>query len=391
MTATETTKAWHFSAIDVNDYYADICKTLMAQGTVTSPRNRPTKELHPTTAFITDPRKRVMTCMGRMINFPFALAEVIQLITGQNDAQALAYYSSRIIAQQGDGPKGTPHWELGVTRFNAAYGERMRDYAASATDKNNMLEPQRVDQLEHVIQTLVADPESRQASIVLSHPIYDNYTKITNDRACNVYAHAMIRNGRLDWMQIIRSNDAIWGIPYNIMQWSHVQEWVAVSLGVPMGHMFIVQDSFHVYWDHYSECAAVKPFDLYQFFESPPLPMEANAVIATQLFLAERNIRMNIEYHHDEFKKLEITIGSYWRAVIQTLQAFRDFKQGHDDRAFESLPEYAEFRAPMLRQFCQYRWNKEPKKYSDLIQLCYLELSSYGVPYEQVRKWLETE
>jgi hypothetical protein len=247
-----------------------------------------------------------------------------------------------------------------------------------------------IDQLEHVIQTLVADPDSRQASIVLSHPYWDNYQAQTNDRACNVYAHAMIREGRLDWMQIIRSNDAVWGIPYNVMQWSHVQEWVAASLHVPMGHMFIVQDSFHVYREKYRECEDVKPFDLYQYFEATPPMMKTGPLVATELTRAERNIREQIEYHHDDFKRLENVIGPYWRAVIQTLQAYRDFKQHDDERAFEGLPEYPELRAPMMRNFCQYRWNKDPEKYSNLIQAAYLELSSYGVPYEQVRKWLET-
>jgi len=390
MTASDIAKVWQFSTVDVNDYYADICRTLMEAGTETSPRGKLTKELHPTTALILQPRKRVMTCFGRVINFPFALVEAIQIITGQNDAQALSFYNSSIIGIQGDGSRGTPHWELGVTRFNAAYGERMREFEASVRNKSNVTEPVKVDQLEHVIQTLVGDPDSRQASIVLSHPAYDNYTKITRDRACNVYAHAMIRDGKLDWMQIIRSNDAVWGIPYNIMQWSHVQEWVAASLHVQMGHMFIVQDSFHVYEDFYQQCEDVKPFDLYQYFENPPLAMEANAAISTELFLAERNIRNSIEYHHDDFKRLDNMVGPYWRAVIQVLQAYREFKQGYDDKAFETLPEYAELRAPMLRQFCHYRWNKNPEKYTDLIQLAYLELSSYGVPYEQVRKWLGT-
>jgi thymidylate synthase len=379
MTLRTTPKVWHFPAQTVNDYYADICRILMQQGTETSPRGEKTKELHPTTALIEEPRKRLMSCYGRVLNLPFALAEAIHIITGQNDAQAMAYYSSNIIAMQGDGPRGIPGWEKKVATFNAAYGERMRGF---------MVGTQRVDQLEHVIQTLKHDPDSRQASIVISHPYSDNFRFTTNDKACNVYAHAMIRGGKLDWMQVIRSNDAVWGIPYNVVQWSHVQEWVAAALGVPMGHMFIVQDSFHVYERHYRECEEVKLFDLYEYLEQPPIPMIASEEISHKLALAERDIRHNVVYNERVLRELEAEIGPYWRAVIATLQAFREFKSGADDVALEMLPEYSEFRAPMLRQFCYYRWNKDKSKYANQIQLAYLELASYGVSYEEVRKWL---
>lgn len=372
-------RVWNFSAVGVNDYYVDICKKLIEQGTETSPRGKLTKELHPTTVIIQEPRKRLMTCHGRMINLPFALAETIQIITGQNDAQALAFYNSGIIAIQGDGPRGTPHWELDVFRFNAAYGERLRHFDLTSVT---------VDQLEHVIETLKRDPDSRQASIVLSHPLYDNYTVETNDRACNVYAHPMIRDGALDWMQIIRSNDAIWGIPYNMVQWSHLQEWVATTLGVEVGTMFIVQDSFHVYADKYNECNNIKEFDLYMYIDT--LPMMAGDSIANHLLTVERNIRTGMEYGSDDLKKLDYVIGPYWTSVIAALQSYHAFKHGRDDLALDLLPEYMEIRAPMLRNYSQWRWSKL-RTFGNLLQIASLELSGIGIPHEEVVQWLGIE
>jgi thymidylate synthase len=372
-------RVWNFSAVGVNDYYVDICKKLIEQGTETSPRGKLTKELHPTTVIIQEPRKRLMTCHGRMINLPFALVEAIQIITGQNDAQALAFYNSGIISIQGDGPRGTPHWELDVFRFNAAYGERLRHFDLTSVT---------VDQLEHVIETLKRDPDSRQASIVLSHPLYDNYTVETNDRACNVYAHAMIRDGKLDWMQIIRSNDAIWGIPYNMVQWSHLQEWVATTLGVEVGTLFIVQDSFHVYADKYDECNNIKEFDLYMYIDT--LPMMAGDGIANHLLTVERNIRTGMEYGPDDLKRLDYVIGPYWSSVIAALQSYRAFKRGRDDLALDLLPEYMEIRAPMLRNYSQWRWSKL-RTFGNLLQIASLELSGIGIPHEEVAQWLGIE
>lgn len=376
-------KAWNFEAENVNDYYAGICKVLMKEGTAISPRGKQTKEIHPTTVLIQDPRKRLMSCFGRVLNLPFALAEVIQMITGQNDAQALSFYNSGIISIQGDGPRGTPHWELGVTKFNAGYGERLRGYYVGT---NSSRQGAKIDQLDHVIQTLRLDPDSRQASIVISHPGDDNYTVQTNDRACNVYAHAMIRDGKLDWMQIIRSNDAVWGIPYNMVQWSHVQEWVARSLDVPMGTMFIVQDSFHVYENKYAECKRVEPFDIYHYVHA--MPMEASDDIANELMIVERQVRAGSEI---VLKNLPNRIGTYWTNVIATLLSYRAWKRGFDDMAFDTLPEYNEFRALMLRYYCTWRWNKLRMTFGDILDSAHLELSSMGIPHDEVKKWLGTE
>jgi|SRR5580765_487389 len=368
---------WSFDADGVNDYYAGVIEVLLSKGTEISPKGKRTIELHPTTVLMHQPRKRLMSCHGRVLNLPFALTEAMQIITGQNDAQALAFYNSGIIGIQGDGPRGTPHWELGVTRFNAAYGERLRHF-----DLTSVV----VDQLEHVIETLKRDPDSRQASIVLSHPLYDNYSVETNDRACNVYAHPMIRDGKLDWMQIIRSNDAVWGIPYNMVQWSHLQEWVAATLDVPVGHMFIVQDSFHVYADKFAEAKRVAPFDIYQYVHAAP--MRASPDIANEIMIAERQVRAGMEI---DLKKLEQVVGTYWTDVIATLLSYRAWKRGFDDMAFDLLPDYHEFRALMLRMYCQYRWNKLRTTFGDILDAAHLELSTMGIPHEEISKWLGTQ
>ena len=92
----------------------------MAEGKIISPRAKETRELHPTSVVISNPRHRLITSVGRVLNLPFALAEVVQIIGGQNDAQALRYYNTRIIEIAGDGPRDAPNWQDGVTRFNAA-------------------------------------------------------------------------------------------------------------------------------------------------------------------------------------------------------------------------------------------------------------------------------
>ena len=62
----------------------------------------------------------------------------------------------------------------------------------------------------------------------------------------------MIRQGCLEWLQVMRSNDLIWGTPYNFVQFTSIQEIVAGWLGVEVGNYVHVSDSLHVYQRHWA-------------------------------------------------------------------------------------------------------------------------------------------
>src|ERR1035437_3254192 len=56
-----------------------------------------------------------------------------------------------------------------------------------------------------------------------------------------------LRNGKLYWTQIMRSNDLFRGTPYNFVQFTMLQELLAGWLGVTMGSYTQLSDSLHVY------------------------------------------------------------------------------------------------------------------------------------------------
>ena len=74
----------------------------------------------------------------------------------------------------------------------------------------------------------------------------------SEDVPCNVSSHLMIRQGCLEWLQVMRSNDLIWGTPYNFVQFTSIQEIVAGWLGVEVGNYVHVSDSLHVYQRHWA-------------------------------------------------------------------------------------------------------------------------------------------
>jgi thymidylate synthase len=358
----------YYEATSPNDYYFDACVDLWSYGDETSPKGLLTKELHPTFARISKPRDRIISSIGRVLNIPFALAEVVQILSGQNDAQALKYYNSKIMDFQGDSPD--------ALRFNAAYGERLRHYDIGWGNAN----PEGVDQLRHIIQTLRKDPDSRQATAVISHPKWDNHSMDTKDRACNLVSHAMIRHGKLDWMQVLRSNDVVFGLPYNIFQWAHVQEYVATALGVSMGQFTFVQDSLHCYEHQFQELKDVVAFDMYPYL--PPeeeYPMVANIQDVAHW---EKRIRENGPIALPREKD-----DDYWIEVLTALNAYKCFKDRKDLEVFGHMPYSVELRWPLLRWMVSVRWGKN-EKYDDYVSVVRDDLSDNGFPKDKINAWL---
>jgi thymidylate synthase len=368
---------WTYKRQRVNSYYPLVCEDLLQRGDVCYPRGLETKELHPTAVVITSPRQRLVTSLGRMINLPFALAEVVHILAGINDAQALKYYNSQIIKIQGDPIPDTEtidDWEEYVTRFNAAYGERLRRFEIGRKIHNN--DPIVIDQLWHVIETLRRDSDSRQASIVLSHPGFDNVIQDTKDKACNVYAHVMIRKGKLDWMQVMRSNDIIWGLPYNFCQWLHIMEYVAERLGAELGTYTLVQDSLHVYADKYQECAEVREFDIYKTLSKHgyhilDMPAYDDSIFRENVTTWEEWIRTGGPTTLIQSKEED---ANYWFQVCQVFNSYAAFKQHRDDLAWDLLPANKELRWPLLRNYMQWRWIKKGPE--ELVEIVHNELNS---------------
>jgi thymidylate synthase len=327
-----------YTGTGANDVYAGLVKRVMEYGSlvpITSGPNasRNTRELHPAIIELCEPRERLVTAVGRPVNVAFALAEVLWILSGRNDVAMLHAYNSRI-----------GNWSDNGRTFNAAYGARIR-YAHG------------LDQLVDVEATLRADPTSRQAVISTWHPFLDNGTVSTKDRACNVLSHMMIRNGALDWLQIVRSNDLLWGTPYNWMQFTHLQEYLATRLGVPVGTYTHVADSLHIYEDHWESAEQVTGFDLYERMDAHHSPMvSASNDTMAAVFQYEEEIRTR--NYLDSYGCSMLP--RYWQHVLFILRAHQWYVLGDDHSVVNQLinvdhdPVYS---TAMMRFYWRNRWS----------------------------------
>lgn len=70
---------------------------------------------------------------------------------------------------------------------------------------------------------------------------------MSRDVPCNICALLKVREGKLEWTQIMRSNDLFRGFPHNVIQFSSLQEIMAGWLGLEVGSYHHYSDSLHLY------------------------------------------------------------------------------------------------------------------------------------------------
>ena len=195
-------------------------------------RNQPsrgglTSELLHVALSIEDPRQRWVTSRSPAINFPFALAEVVWIMSGRRDLRFLKFWNRALSQFVGAGPE-----------IHGAYGHRIRSHLG-------------IDQLKKAYEVLAHNSESRQVVLQywdsrIDSPLSDG-TPSAPDIPCNIASMLKVRDGKLEWTQVVRSHDLFLGVPYNFVQFTSLQEVLAGWLGIACGPYNQFSDSLHVY------------------------------------------------------------------------------------------------------------------------------------------------
>ena len=174
-----------------------------------------------------DPRQRWVTARKPGINPAFALAEALWILNGSNDAGIINAWNPIL-----------PKYSGNSKNYHGAYGFRLRSQFG-------------FDQVERAFKALSKNSESRQVVLQIWDPPSDfpssNGQPAAQDIPCNVCSFLKVRNGKLDWMQVMRSNDFFRGLPYNIVQFTTIQEIMAGWLNLEIGSYNHISDSLHLY------------------------------------------------------------------------------------------------------------------------------------------------
>jgi len=155
----------------------------------------------------------------------------------------LAWYKSQSL-NVNDIPGETPAiWKAVATKdgyINSNYGWCIW------SDENH-------NQYTNVLDELKNNPDSRRANMIYTRPtMHSDYNRNgMSDFMCTNNVQYLIRNGELNALVYMRSNDAVFGYKNDWAWQKHVLDSLCNELNVPAGQIYWNVSSLHVYERHF--------------------------------------------------------------------------------------------------------------------------------------------
>jgi thymidylate synthase len=244
-----------------------------------SPRGQKIRETLAPTIVLTDPRARLTNNPARKADYGFGVGEFFWYWLGKQDLGSMLYYNKRMGNFSDDG-----------FTLNSAYGHRTRHKLISVSAVNTFDE--RSTQWDAVKKTLLDDPDSRRAMLIIGNA--EDYTKgayhPSKDLPCTLSLQFFIRKNKLYLHTTMRSNDAIWGLTYDLFSFTLLQECMLLELqkagmkDLELGSYSHTAGSLHIYEHHFQmasdivRCYVSKDFTMAAPME--PISLEELASLA---------------------------------------------------------------------------------------------------------------
>lgn len=213
-------------ARDANDAFLTLARRITALDSpdvrTVSPRGADTLEIGPVSV-VMEPGGPIVTVPGRKLNPYFMAAEALWILGGCDSTDLLTPYM----------PSIAKYYDEGHTF--GAYGPRIKEQICGAAAR------------------LRDDLTTRQAVITTWRP--EVYVTSTRDVPCTVMFHFMARDGKLDMVTYMRSNDLWRGFTYDVFNFRMVWELLLEISGLELelGRHTHIVGSMHVYTsDFYS-------------------------------------------------------------------------------------------------------------------------------------------
>lgn len=222
---------------DANELFRNISRELLAQGQYSSPRKLRTLELRDVWLELKNPRKPIVTLPERKLNMEYLKGELRWYFSGSLTLEDIAKYSSfwKKIANT----DGT---------LNSNYG-------------NLILKEQFFgqSQYEWCVKKLIDDRDTRQAILNYNQPKH-KYEE-NHDFVCTIAQLFRTRTKDdnypnepkcyLDSTVMMRSNDLIYGLSYDLPWFCLIQKKLAKELNFYLGEYNHFAASLHVYERHF--------------------------------------------------------------------------------------------------------------------------------------------
>ena len=223
----------------INKQYRQACRDLLEKGhpieTKTGSRGA-SREINNYSFVVDDIDENIVTLKSRDISLTYLAAEMLWYWNGRNDKEFISKFAKLWDRISDDGKTN-----------NSAYG-----YILQSKHGFN--------QIETIIDLLKNDPTSRRAVLNINVPNPNVAT--TKDEMCTIALNLFIRDGKLHCTGMMRSNDIIFGLTYDITYFTQLQKYIADRLGIPTGTYTHFATSLHFYDKDYDLVKRIADGDL---------------------------------------------------------------------------------------------------------------------------------
>jgi thymidylate synthase len=224
--------------------YSLILESILQEGKQVGPRGMKTMELSPVYMEATNPRERLFGHEHRKEVSIFTYIEGLWILMGESKPDRLLRYVKHMAEFVNP--------ETG--KLDGAYGPAIDTSlvvpnplapieTTGAGYKNFAI--QGVNQFKRAYDILSKDKESRQAVVTINNPLLHSLP--TKDFPCTLDFQFLIRDGKLDMISHMRSQDAWWGLVYDSGEFQWFQEIMAGWLNVDLGSYKHFVGSLHLY------------------------------------------------------------------------------------------------------------------------------------------------
>lgn len=241
---------------------------------ICSPRGQRVKENIATTLTLFNPRARLLANPEREVNYGFGVGEFLWYWAGRQDLASMLYYNKRMKDFSDDG-----------AILNSAYGYRLKTETYGAAYMSQWLACK---------ETLLKDNDSRRALLLINRP-QDQALAVqfgSKDVPCTLSLQFFIREGRLHLHAHMRSNDAFWGLTYDLFSFTLFQECMLLELqaagmkDLKLGQYIHTAGSLHIYERHFDMADSVEKAYLDNRFQlaapMEPIDMKGLALLVEQ-------------------------------------------------------------------------------------------------------------
>ncbi len=286
---------------------------LRSGSTITGAKRGTIRELIGVQIEIQKPRARISRYESRSTLF-VCLGELLWYLSKSKDVAFMQYY--------------LPSYDEFVEVDEAgdvleAYGPRLFDWDG-------------VDQIKTIIDLLRDRPASKKAVVQLFDR--NDLGPTRKDAPCTCLLQYFVREGAVEAITMMRSNDAVLGLPHDVFTFTFLQEVVARSVGAEMGVYRHWVGSLHVY--EKSEDTARKVIDegwqQSMGVEMPAMPVGDPWPYIDILIKAEKAYR--VDGHTEPWEK---SGSEYWDGFLWLLEMKRhlnDEDLGRAKRTWDARP-----------------------------------------------------